>query len=449
MDSDELFPSKMDDDKETKKASTPPGNVGRKWSFKSMFSSEKKDEIPADMELPADGQVKTSEGIQKKPTISSFFTRSTSKKSASSSKNSLTDLAVVSEPVEKSAPSKELAKMSVEAETLPSDPVAKEAGKSSTLGRVLSNATNPLFTWLRTSSSPNETGSTGHVVNPMLHMATFAMHLHDEETPKKAGEAPIADGDRLLRADFWDGDDESSVESYDDEYERTTKAKFVVSDDSSSDPSRIANTDVEKKELTIDEKLQLVFELPEVEKYEKELACWLVRSVLLKGYMYITENHICFYSSLPNVPGPVRKEGFLQKRSFKRPRNVFYTYWFVLKTDGLYIYSDSKELYYPKSTIYLKNVLSVTENAETQAITLITTVKEYIFKADTLQQMNEWVEAINAAVFNSKISGNDVRVVLPYDCISDISITKDSFNHDSLRVLVVVDESFQPEEVKL
>lgn len=30
-----------------------------------------------------------------------------------------------------------------------------------------------------------------------------------------------------------------------------------------------------------------------------EYPCWLLQSVLLQGYMYITLNHICFYAYLP------------------------------------------------------------------------------------------------------------------------------------------------------
>jgi PH domain len=432
------------DPKESKNALAPPSNQARKWSIKGIFSTEKKEDVVGgggEMELPADEGVKKSEGLQKKKSISSFFTRTPSKKTASSSKVSVTDLPIVSEPIDndKSSPSKQLSKLSTEGET-PSVDISKETSRKATIVRVLSNATTPLFSWLRAPSAQQDTGGAGHVVNPMLHMATFAMHLQDEDSPQNSSKAPIAVGTGLLSTDFWDENDEdSSVESFDEDANET-KPKLTISADSS--PSRES-----AEKLSIDKKLQLVFELPEVEKYLKELACWLVRSVLLKGYMYITEHHICFYSSLPNIPGPVRKEGFLQRRSLKRPRSVFYTYWFVLKTDGLYIYSDAKQLYYPKSTIYLKNVLSVTGDAESQAITLVTTNKKYTFKGDTLQQMNEWVSAINAAVFNSKTSGNDVRVVLPYDCISDISIIKNSFNGDSLRVLVVVDESFQPEEV--
>lgn len=30
-----------------------------------------------------------------------------------------------------------------------------------------------------------------------------------------------------------------------------------------------------------------------------EYPCWLLKSVLLQGYMYITTKHICFYAYLP------------------------------------------------------------------------------------------------------------------------------------------------------
>jgi len=30
-----------------------------------------------------------------------------------------------------------------------------------------------------------------------------------------------------------------------------------------------------------------------------EYPCWLLKSVLLQGYMYITTRHVCFYAYLP------------------------------------------------------------------------------------------------------------------------------------------------------
>ncbi|KAJ3372571.1 Sterol 3-beta-glucosyltransferase [Kappamyces sp. JEL0680] len=321
-------------------------------------------------------------------------------------------------------------------------------GKPSTLTRVLSSTTTPFLSWLKGSARSEDES----VVNPMLHLATYAMNqeeLNNESTSTIHHVLPGGKG--AIPTDFWDGmDDDSSVESFDSVDERqhiaTELAKPVERSDEESLVIQTTDPVDSGPALSIEEKLQLVFDLPEKETYKTEFACWLVRSVLLKGYMYVTNHHLCFYSALPTVPGPVRKEGFLQKRSIKRPTSVFYTYWFVLKTDGLYIYADQKTPYYPKTTIYLKNVVRVEVDADKQCIKLQTTKKEYAFKADTTVQMNEWVEAIKAAVFNAKISGNDVRVVLPFDSIADLSITKTNFNNDSLRILVACDESLQPEE---
>ncbi len=63
--------------------------------------------------------------------------------------------------------------------------------------------------------------------------------------------------------------------------------------------------------------------------------------------------------------------------------------------------------------------------------------------------MTEWVEAIRAAVFNAKISGNDVRVVLPFESIVELSIAKTNFNNDSLRFVVAGDEDIQSEEASV
>lgn len=106
-------------------------------------------------------------------------------------------------------------------------------------------------------------------------------------------------------------------------------------------------------------------------------------------------------------------------------------------------------MYFPRSTIYLKNVISIIPNSSKQCINLKTLSKTYILRADTVTQMNEWVEAISAAVLNAKNAGNDIRVVLPFNAVADLRIVKSAFNNYSIRVMAVCEEAFQPEEVKL
>ena len=53
--------------------------------------------------------------------------------------------------------------------------------------------------------------------------------------------------------------------------------------------------------------IQSAFDLPKGEEYcggesnsfyNQEFACWLIKSVLLRGYIFITTNHLCFYALL-------------------------------------------------------------------------------------------------------------------------------------------------------
>ena len=46
-------------------------------------------------------------------------------------------------------------------------------------------------------------------------------------------------------------------------------------------------------------RLMEIFEFDEPEQVIEEYPCWLLQSVLLQGYLYITAKHICFYSYLP------------------------------------------------------------------------------------------------------------------------------------------------------
>lgn len=46
-------------------------------------------------------------------------------------------------------------------------------------------------------------------------------------------------------------------------------------------------------------RLMEIFNFDQPEKVIEEYPCWLLKSVLLQGYMYITTKHVCFYAYLP------------------------------------------------------------------------------------------------------------------------------------------------------
>lgn len=43
------------------------------------------------------------------------------------------------------------------------------------------------------------------------------------------------------------------------------------------------------------EKLREIFDIDVLREVWAEMPCWLLRSVLLQGYMYLTNSHICFF----------------------------------------------------------------------------------------------------------------------------------------------------------
>lgn len=57
-----------------------------------------------------------------------------------------------------------------------------------------------------------------------------------------------------------------------------------------------ANT---KAPVTLAKRIQHIFDFSEVEDVISEYPCWLLQSILLQGYMYITQKHVCFYAYIP------------------------------------------------------------------------------------------------------------------------------------------------------
>ncbi|KAI8852788.1 hypothetical protein BC829DRAFT_383798 [Chytridium lagenaria] len=154
-----------------------------------------------------------------------------------------------------------------------------------------------------------------------------------------------------------------------------------------------------KEEMSVEEKIRIAFELPGLRKF----ACWFVRSVLLKGYMYITENHICFYATLPTRDlGVIQKSGFLGKRPRTGTGFQTVTYWFTLKNDVLYYYEDSTSVYFPTGGIHLKDATRVEESKKRQnGFKIVTPRKKYYLTADTETSRKEWITALKSSIFHA------------------------------------------------
>ncbi|GJJ72060.1 sterol 3beta-glucosyltransferase [Entomortierella parvispora] len=196
---------------------------------------------------------------------------------------------------------------------------------------------------------------------------------------------------------------------------------------------------------TVAEKLQAAFGYPEVEEFVGEYSCWLARSVLLPGYMYLTSNHICFYANLPSSQDVIQKEGFFSKKS--RTTKQFTRYWFILKNDVLSYYGNQTDVYYPIKTVDLKNALSAEPSPNNdQNFYIFTNNRKYTFRTDSELAKADWVKAIQKSIFHAKMEGDKVKISIPLANVLDVEMNTMAFA-EAIQVKVMEsDGSFAVDE---
>ncbi|KAF9120146.1 Sterol 3-beta-glucosyltransferase [Mortierella sp. 14UC] len=173
-------------------------------------------------------------------------------------------------------------------------------------------------------------------------------------------------------------------------------------------------------------KLQAAFGYSKDEELIGEHSCWLARSLLLPGYLYITTHHVCFYANLPSNHDVVQKEGFFSKKSTKTTK--FSRYWFILKNDVLSYYSDQSEVYYPIKSIDLKDALSAEPSLKNElAFYIHMPTRRIKFKTDSELARADWVKAIQKSIFHAKIDEDNVRISVPLSYVIDIELNPTSF----------------------
>ncbi|KAF9542052.1 Sterol 3-beta-glucosyltransferase [Mortierella hygrophila] len=181
-----------------------------------------------------------------------------------------------------------------------------------------------------------------------------------------------------------------------------------------------------KDKKTVTNKLQSVFGYSKDEELIGEYSCWLARSLLLPGYLYITTHHICFYANLPSNHDVVQKEGFFSIKSTTTTN--FNRYWFILKNDVLSYYSDQSEVYYPIKTIDLKGALSAEPSLRNElAFYIHTPTRRIKFKTDSGLARADWVKAIQKSIFHAKMNEHNVKISIPLSYVTDIDINPTSF----------------------
>ncbi|KAI8373124.1 uncharacterized protein BYT42DRAFT_500835 [Radiomyces spectabilis] len=192
------------------------------------------------------------------------------------------------------------------------------------------------------------------------------------------------------------------------------------------------------------ERLQIIFNLPSPEALCGEWSCYIVRSAIVPGFLYLTENHICFYASLPNSQQRYRKTGYLL---IKQGGNYQRCY-FDLDNDALPWYESATDLYSPLGKIDLKDVLAVRQSRKrTHGLKITTTNKTWHLQADTRAGLIEWLNVLQKAIFRAKHHGANLKVSLPFENILDIEQT-DAFEFQQfLKIRAVgIDDPFVMDE---
>ena len=194
------------------------------------------------------------------------------------------------------------------------------------------------------------------------------------------------------------------------------------------------------------------FERPE--KVISEYRCWLLQSMLLQGYMYVTERHICFYAHLPKKSLSVVKSGYLSKRGRQNPK--YRRYWFTLKGDVLSYYPEPSNLYFPSGHVDLRYGISAhlgeqrEKGQDTKDFTLTTHNRSYYFRADSTTSAKEWVKTLQKVIFRSHNDGDSVKILLPIENVIDIEENPVLDFTETFKIRVVeTGETYAIDEVRL
>ncbi|MCJ1282857.1 Sterol 3-beta-glucosyltransferase [Xylographa opegraphella] len=202
---------------------------------------------------------------------------------------------------------------------------------------------------------------------------------------------------------------------------------------------------------TLVTRLMEIFGFAKPEEVISEYPCWLLQSVLLQGYMYITEHHICFYAYLPKKSNVTAKSGYLSKRGKQNPK--FSRYWFTLRGDVLSYYADPSDLYFPSGNIDLRYGISAAlaehkdKSKDILNFTVVTHQRTYFFKADSPASAKEWVKTLQKVIFRSHNDGDSVKISLPIENVIDVEESPVIDFAETMKIRVVdSDETYAIDE---
>ncbi|EPQ61096.1 UDP-Glycosyltransferase/glycogen phosphorylase [Gloeophyllum trabeum ATCC 11539] len=165
------------------------------------------------------------------------------------------------------------------------------------------------------------------------------------------------------------------------------------------------------------DKLKDIFDLEGIDEVVAEIPCWLLRTILLQGYMFLTNSHLCFFAHMPSRENQTLKSGSLSKKAQRTKRWI--KHWFVLKNDVLSWYQSSSDPYFPHGVVDLRYAISV-EPVKDKEFRIRTNQKTVLLAADSPSSRDEWVKAVHKVMFKAQNSGDSVKIAIPYSAIVDV-----------------------------
>ena len=187
-------------------------------------------------------------------------------------------------------------------------------------------------------------------------------------------------------------------------------------------------------------RLMEMFDFEKPEKVNVEYACSLLQSMLLQGYMYVTEGHICFYAYFPRKSTVAIKSGYLYKSGKKSSK--YTRYWFSLKGDVLSYHAAPSTLYFPSGHVDLRYGISASlsgkeKGKESRDFQVTTDQRTYYFRADSSASAKEWVKALQKVIFRTHNDGDSVKVSFPIENIIDVEESPMAEFAETLKIRVV------------
>jgi sterol 3beta-glucosyltransferase len=203
--------------------------------------------------------------------------------------------------------------------------------------------------------------------------------------------------------------------------------------------------------VSLAQKLMEIFGFEEPEQVIGEYPCWLLQNVLVQGFMYVTQKHICFYAYLPKKATTVAYSGYLSKRGQRSSQHN--RYWCELKGDVLSYFDDPSKKYFPKGQVDLRLGISASiddkdKHKDHTHFTLATDKRDYHFKADTATSARDWVKMIQKVIFRAHNDGDSVKISLPIENIMDIEDNQILDFAETVKIRVIDnDETYAIDEV--